>query len=97
MVRDSSAGRRVLAATIASLNGWALDVAVGTIHAAIAFEWSQQCPTAFAVIVKLTRVGWHHFLGPVAAFWAGQSRVRLNFVSFGQIYGGKMRTAAHGQ
>ena len=85
IVRYSSIGRRGSTALVASLNRRALHIAIRTIDAEIAFERSQECPTAFAVIVELTGVGWHQFLRFVTAFRARQSRKRLNFNDLGHI------------
>ena len=77
-------------ALLPGLNRRTLHIAVRTIDAAIALERFQQRSAAFAVVVELTRVGWHQVLRPMTAFRARQCRVGFNHYR-GSLYRGKCR------
>lgn len=59
------------AAGVPFLNRWALGIAVGAVHATIAFEWLEQFATAFTFIEELTRIRRHQFWLRVPTCWAG--------------------------
>lgn len=77
--RDAFRGRAPLVAARGSLlNRRALRVAIGTVHAAVTLERSQQRPAGRTVVIELTSICRHQFLCVVPALGARQRRVQFN-------------------
>ena len=61
----------ITAGAVTLLYGWARNRSVGTINAAITFQWLEQLTTTLALIKPLTSISGHRFGFLMAAIGAG--------------------------